>query len=84
MTIDSITFLQWAGTACLVPCVGKELEDAMHTGPGLIFIDKAFIVINVEKGQFWTIAGRDEFEDDELFPVMQWLWDNHSRDNYDN
>ena len=87
MTIDSVKFLQWAATAKIVPNIGKFIEDEDEAVQrmGIIFDDYAYILIgdgfSEDKAIFYVLAGNEEYKDDELFPVMQWLWDNYSRDN---
>ena len=84
--IDAVRFLSWLSTATLVGDVGEDLNESTLVGyAGLIFDDRSYITINMsdfEVPQFHTVCGREEFADDELMSVCQFLWDNHARDNW--
>lgn len=81
---DHVRFLVWLSSARLQSDISKE-TDGSFIGPGLMFDDGSFIFINVTDfggPMFQTISERSEYNDDNMMLVCEWLWDNHSRDNW--
>jgi len=46
---------------------------------GFVYLD-SYYIINKPNGEFWSIAGADEFSDNSLIKVEQWLWSTFARD----
>lgn len=52
---------------------------------GFLYPDGAFTLLNyVDPGSWYTVVGNDELNDEDLDVVEKFLWENHSRHNYNN